>query len=180
MVGIRTLLLLLLALLPVWACQAAAEEASADESALLKAAYIYNFAKFTRWEVEEGDTLHLCALGSNGLSEALQRLAGKWVGERRIAVHKFLAQAPSEECHILYFGASQSTTYRTQLQGIATQPLLTISEIPDFAVSGGMIELFEERGQIRFRVNLEAVEAGDLTLSSRLLSLAEIVAGQAR
>ena len=180
MVGIRKRLLLLLVFLPVWASHAVAEGESANESALLKAAYIYNFAKFTRWEqMPEEDVLHLCVLGRDSLSDPLQHLAGKWVGERHISVN-MLSHLHDAECHIIYFSASQQAHYRSQLQGLAGQPLLTISELSGFAVDGGMIELFEEQGRIRFRVNLEAVEAGGLTLSSRMLNLAEIVGGEAR
>ena len=171
-------LLLLLLLFAVMG-QLKAEPSTVSEEALLKAAYIYNFAKFTRWDTASGgETLYLCTVGHDSLAKALQRLSGKWVGERRVTVQPF-SPASSGTCHILYFGASQAASYRTQLRGITQQPILTVSELPGFASNGGMIELFEEQERVRFRINLKAVESAGLNISSRLLNLAEIVGVEA-
>ncbi len=50
-----------------------------------------------------------------------------------------------------------------------------VSRIPDFAQSGGTIELFRKEGRVRFIINLDAARHSRLEISSRLLNLAEIV-----
>ena len=147
-----------------------------EEAQLLKAAYIYNFAKFTRWdETPDAETLKLCVFGNDSLSEALQRLAGKWVGERRIVIHAITDSKSVQACQILYFAMSERGDYREFVQALERQPVLTISEIEGFTSNGGMIELFHEAERIRFKINVNTVEQGGLAISSRLLKLAEIV-----
>jgi hypothetical protein len=58
---------------------------------------------------------------------------------------------------------------------VAGSPVLTISDVDEFARSGGIAQFFVERGKMRFRVNLESAKRAQLQLSSRLLSLAELV-----
>jgi hypothetical protein len=58
---------------------------------------------------------------------------------------------------------------------VAHSPVLTISDVGEFARTGGIAEFFVEGGKMRFRVNLGSVKLSRLQLSSRLLSLAELV-----
>ena len=57
--------------------------------------------------------------------------------------------------------------------------VLLVSDMPGFAELGGHIALIQDRNKFRFQINLRAVQQTGLTLSSRLLQLAEIVAKQA-
>ena len=63
------------------------------------------------------------------------------------------------------------------LIGIRKQPVLTVSDGNGFAAAGGIIELYVDKGRMRFAINLDAVEQSGLNLSSRLLGLARIVRG---
>ena len=49
-----------------------------------------------------------------------------------------------------------------------------MSDIEGFAELGGMIELFTEKSKVRMRINLEAVKAANLKISSKLLRVAEV------
>jgi hypothetical protein len=61
------------------------------------------------------------------------------------------------------------------LDSTRTKPILTVSELPGFAESGGMIELYQMDDRIRFKVNLQSIREAGLELSSSLLKLAVIV-----
>ncbi len=54
-------------------------------------------------------------------------------------------------------------------------PVLTLSDVEQFARVGGMAQLYVEDGRIRFRVNLENTKRSRLQFSSRLLALATLV-----
>jgi hypothetical protein len=58
---------------------------------------------------------------------------------------------------------------------LAGAPILTISDVDQFARIGGMAQLYVEDGRLRFRVNLDTTKRSRLQLSSKLLSLATIV-----
>ncbi len=166
-------LVLLVAALPV----VAAAQGS-DEERLLKAAYIYNFAKFTRWPGSEGgagSSLHLCLIGEDPLAVELERLSGKRVGEKRLEIKRIAQAAAPGECHILYVARSLQHGFQQYVTAQASTGVLTVSEISGFARAGGVIELFPEGDRVRFLVNLDAAQGAGLLLSSRLLNLARIL-----
>jgi hypothetical protein len=61
------------------------------------------------------------------------------------------------------------------LAGLKRRPLLTVSDADGFAQRGGIIRFVTDRSRIRLQLNLEAAEAAHLTISSKLLRVAEIV-----
>ncbi len=168
-------LALMAAALPVAVAVAAPDS---DEENLLKAAYIYNFAKFTRWSGSDGgagSSLHLCHIGEDPLAVELERLSGKRVGEKRLEIKRIAQAVVPGECQILYVGRSLQHGFQQYVTAQASTGVLTVSEISGFARAGGVIELFEEGERVRFLVNLDAAKQAGLLLSSRLLNLARIL-----
>ena len=53
--------------------------------------------------------------------------------------------------------------------------VLTIGEAEGFAAQGGIINFKMEEGRVRFEINVEAATRENLRISSKLLTLAEIV-----
>lgn len=146
----------------------------------LKAAFIYNFAKFTDWPADalpNGAPLVACVLGDPAVADALERtVRGRQASGHGIEV--LLLRAPEKElksCHLLYVSgvpASQATDVAAALR---TAPVLTISDIETFASNGGVAQFFVENGKMRFTINLGAARRARLQLSSRLLALAVVV-----
>jgi len=147
-----------------------------QDQRLFKAAFIYNFAKFTRWpktlEDDDKDQIVLCTLGEDQLVIDLTRLKGKTLNNRILAVKSF--EDPNE-CNMLYISTSKHINYARTLSSIRGKPILTISEIKNFAQSGGIIELNHDKGQTHITINLNAAHENNLELSSRLLILANII-----
>jgi len=149
---------------------------ASEDQRLFKAAFIYNFAKFTRWpenlDGNKKDAITLCTLGKDQLVSDLTRLKGKIINNKTLAVQSF--EDPNE-CNMLYIASSRNINYVSTLNSIRGKPILTISEIKNFSQSGGIIELNHDRGQTRISVNLNAAYENNLQLSSRLLILANII-----
>ena len=57
----------------------------------------------------------------------------------------------------------------------STRPVLSIADIPGFALKAGMVNLVKVDEKMRFEINQKEVEARGLTMSARLLQLALIV-----
>ena len=57
------------------------------------------------------------------------------------------------------------------LAAVRGAPVLTISDVDDFARHGGIAQMFVENGRMRFDLNLEAAKRSRLQLSSKLLVL---------
>ncbi|MEW6678846.1 MAG: YfiR family protein [Pseudomonadota bacterium] len=152
-------------------------QAGVPDAQLIRAAYLYNFAKFTTWpDVPRRDgRLSLCVAGTDALTPALQALGGRLVRGRFIAVHPVRGADLPDTCQMLYVAASdvgRATALLRQARGL---PLLTLSAQQGFAEAGGMVELTEVGGRTRFIINLGAARAVGLEISPSLLSLSEVV-----
>lgn len=150
-----------------------------SEDSLLKAAFIYNFAKFTHWPQESWDApntpLNLCTMGNDALVSNLSRLSKETVAGHPVSINTFDPGVEDSDCHILYIATSEHKHFTRFIQQTHDAPVMTISEIPGFAGSGGIIQLYREQQQIRFKINLGVARDRGLTLSARLLDLAELV-----
>jgi hypothetical protein len=144
------------------------------ESAL-KAAFIYNFAKFTVWpQAVPGTTpFMMCVLGDPAVGDALGRaVKGRQLGDHDVTVSQVTADSPLTACQILYVtgvSASQATQIVTLLRHAS---VLTISDVSEFVRIGGMTELFVEGGNMRFCINVESARVPRIRFSSKLLALA--------
>ena len=143
----------------------------------LKAAFIYNFAKFTEWpaDVLSGvEPFVLCVIGDSAVSDALERT----VKARVLAGHNLTvsyvepgAQPPT--CHILYVSGVTAARASQLVARTRDVPVLTISDLSGFTELGGIAQFFFEEGRLRFNVHLESVKRARLKISSRLLVLAK-------
>jgi hypothetical protein len=142
----------------------------------LKAAFIYNFVRFTEWPgpLPVSDPFVICVLGNAEVGDALTRVVkGRDVAGQRMIVSIAPTSVPKEACRVLFVsGASASEVVRA-VAGLQDSPVLTISDVVGFTEAGGMAQFFFESGQLRFHIKLEAVKRSRLQMSSRLLVLAE-------
>ncbi len=139
----------------------------------LKAAFLYNFAKFVEWPAETGrsaDSFTFCIGGEEPFRIIGPYLAGKKVHGRVIIVRAVETSAGTSGCHLLFVGAA-SIHLQNALRRISG-PVLTVGESTDFIISGGMINLARENNRLRFEISRSAGERGGLKFSSQLLKLA--------
>ncbi len=150
---------------------AGAALASGDEDIALeyqvKAAFIFNFARFVTWPAgtfpSSESPLLIGLLGHDPFSEALQKtLDGKMVEGRPLVV-KQLASADSP---------AQILVVPPAVKPPAGRPMLTVSESKTFLKEGGMIRLDVVEDKVRFSINQAAVDQSGLTISSQMLQYA--------
>lgn len=155
-----------------------ARAAEFDEYAV-KAAYLYNFAKFAEWPpgafAGPDAPLSICIAGDSPFGDALTSLSGKIVQSHPVEARHLPTATGLEKCHIVFVGRAEQGRFKAMLAKLARLPILTVSDIGDFARAGGMIGLVETDQRIRFDINLTAVRQANLKLSSQLLKLATIV-----
>lgn len=141
----------------------------------IKAAFIYNFAKFIEWpETQFTDAeapLVLGILGSDPIDAALDSLANKTVRGRQLTIQRIAAPENLSQCHMLYICKSEKPDLKQIIEHLGNQPILTISDIPDFNKTGGHINLVLRQNKIRFIINSAAAKKANLKISSRLLKL---------
>jgi hypothetical protein len=178
--GLGTCLLLAALCLLASAPAARADAVSAQETAV-KAAYVYNFAKFTEWPAgalsAAGGELRLCLVGNDELADALEGIAGKPIGNRRLSVVRAASVGALEGCQMVYVATSEAPRVATLVARLAGRPVLSVGDLSGFAAAGGMIGLVRAGDRVRFEINRGAAERAGLRISSKLLGLAAVVHG---
>ena len=144
----------------------------------LKAAFLFNFAKFVEWPTDAvaSSPLTLCVLDDVSVEDALSQLVnGDSVNGRMVTLLKGVRNHPLRGCHLIYVGDSDPARAIATLDEVKGAPVLTVGDGDGFARGGGMIGLFVEDGRMRFAINPNAAHRAGLRLSSQLLKLARIV-----
>ena len=163
--------------------QGSAQSLTADEYQV-KAAFLYNFARFVEWPParfkDPHDPIAICVFGQSPIIEAVeQAVKGKVVAERGFSLHQVWDAGPAGNCQILFFsGATERKRWRAVVTELRNAPVLTVGETDGFASEGGIVNFRLEDGRVRIQVNVEAANRARLQISSKLLSLAQIVGTQ--
>lgn len=144
----------------------------------VKAAFLFNFAKFVEWPPEvlsDSDKLVVGVLGDDAFGSTLEKaLAGKTAGGHPIAVERLAVpeQEKLTRCHILFVSPTQNERLGPLLATTADAALLTVGENDEFVDRGGVIAFTVQDNKLRFSVNARAAERAGLKISSQLTKLA--------
>ncbi|MEO8125549.1 MAG: YfiR family protein [Bryobacteraceae bacterium] len=146
----------------------------------VKAAFLYNFARFVEWPATAfsgpRDPIVICILGDNPFGDSLSdAIRGKELAGRSFAVRRISELPLKSRCQILFVTSAGMKLLRPAAGTLKSAPILTVGETPGFGYEGGVINFKLEDGRIRFEINVEAAEQAHLNISSKLLSLAQIV-----
>jgi len=145
----------------------------------VKAAFIYNFARLVEWPDNAYNSndkyFKLCLVGDDPFGEALKTIENKKVADRLLSIQKLEHLENVSQCQILFVRSSE-TQLPKLLNSVKQYPILTVSDMPDFAEQGGHIHLLlNDKDKLNLKVNLEAIKQANLSISSRILVLSEIV-----
>jgi hypothetical protein len=145
----------------------------------LKAAFLYNFARFVEWPPEALGPPHspfvIAVLGQDPFGEVLDRtMAGKTVAGHPVEVRRVDDPDDAAKVHILFVSASERDRQEVIVR-TASPNTLTVGDTSDFARAGGMIGFLVRDRRVRFEINPARAEQARLKLSSQLLKLATLV-----
>ncbi|HEY3705440.1 MAG TPA: YfiR family protein [Terracidiphilus sp.] len=148
----------------------------------VKAAYLFNFGKFVRFTsadtAAKGQSFDICIVGEDPLGHTLDDLtANERLDDKPVRVVRVKRAEEAGDCEIAYISAAEGTRITGDLNALRSRTVLTVSDAPDFLQHGGMIQFLTVEKHVRFAVNLDAVRAAQLSLSSELLRVASSVKG---
>lgn len=144
----------------------------------VKAVYLFNFGKFIEWpaSAKKDDSFAICVLGADPFGSVLDAtLAGETIENQKLVARRIASARDAADCRILFVSASEAPRLKDILASLNKSAILTVSDLPDFTVDGGMIQFVLQGDKVRFEVNLTAAEKANLTLSSQLLKVAQAV-----
>ncbi|MGA7686405.1 MAG: YfiR family protein [Terriglobales bacterium] len=148
----------------------------------VKAAFLYNFAKFVEWPpgsfADRAAPLRICVFGQDPFGEELHHIANdKIINGRKLVVDEVADLMAARSCHILFIASSKKAEMKQIVESLRGADVLTVGDTKGFAKMGGMINFVLEDDRVRFEVNQTAAEQTGLRISSKLLSVAVLVIG---
>jgi YfiR/HmsC-like len=148
----------------------------------IESAYVFNFIKFVEWPahtIKHGKNIRLCVIGNNRLHASLATLDGRTAGAYKLQIMPRTETAGGlENCEVLYIDAQMRRRVIPILKALAAKPVLTISDIPNFAELGGNIGLIYGENRVLFEINLASTRNAGLRMSSQMLNLATNIFGK--
>jgi YfiR/HmsC-like len=151
----------------------------------VKAAFLFNFAKFIEWSPAAFATPQspfvICVLGPDPFGNVLDdTLQGKTIGDRVFTVQRIKDGPDARHCQMVFVSSSESAHLIEIVESTRGAHVLLAGETAGFAASGGTIEFTLEDNHVHFTINTDAANRSGLKFSSKLLALAKIVHDQAR
>jgi hypothetical protein len=92
-----------------------------------------------------------------------------------VVTHLPIEEISGDRCQVLFFGSTNGAQLESVLRRVQGQGIVTIGESDSFIEKGGMIGLVVEHGRVRFDINLAAIAAAHLELSSHVVALGRTV-----
>lgn len=153
--------------------------ADAQREYAVKSVFLYNFCRFIEWPREAfggpAEPLIIGVIGDDPfgplLNEAVQ---GERMRGRPIRIERYRRASEIERCHLLFVSASEAARLDEIFATVSGKSVVTVGETEEFLDHGGMIALTKDRERVRLRVNPARLRAASLSVSSKLLSVAEI------
>jgi uncharacterized protein DUF4154 len=145
-----------------------------------KAAFLYNFVKFVEWPPDafqnEKSPITLCVFRYDPFGSALDEvIAGQTLNNRRVVVQRINKLPDLKACQLVFVSDREDKHLPEILDSLEGASALVVGEGEDFAEHSGGIQFFLENKQLRFVVNVDAIQRARLKVSSKLLALARIV-----
>jgi uncharacterized protein DUF4154 len=144
----------------------------------VKAAFLFNFAKFVDWPpsafTDGRSSLKLCVLGEDPFGRSLE-VGGEEVGGRKLTVLRAGRLSDPAGCHVLFVSRSERKRLSEILPAVRDDPVLTVGDAEGFLEQGGIINFVLEGSKVRFEINQEAADRAGLKISAKLMRLASRV-----
>ncbi len=142
----------------------------------VKAAFLFNFAKFVQWPPNafgDANTPYVIGvLGQDPFGSYLdETVRGERLNGRPLVVQRYRHASEIRQCHVLFISRSESDHLDQIISSLKYRKILTVTDAA--GGNGGVVIRFVTEGnRIRFKIDVQAAKIADLTISSKLLRLA--------
>lgn len=155
----------------------------AAEEYEIKAVYFYNLGSFATWPESafvDNTQVNLCILGEDPFGETLDFIVqkNKTIKERPVMVKRLSKIEQAKGCHLLFIDDSMKPKLDSIFSWLKSQPVLSVSDIKNFVVKGGMIEFYRRDNKVRLQLDPVTLDEAGLKVSAQLMKIAKIVKHQ--
>jgi len=148
----------------------------------VKAAYVRNLLNFVEWPkplFAKADAVTMCLLGRLPDRNAFDELQGQDAIGKKLTIRHIDSIADSGPCQVLFIGPSEERDLPRIVRFLQGTGTLTIGDTPGYAQNGVIINFYLDQNKIRFEINAASARKTGLSISSKLLKLANVVYGLA-
>jgi hypothetical protein len=172
------------ALILVLACSVVAWAAGESEPSAaeyrVKAAFLYKFGDYIEWPddafASADSPLVIGVVGADIVADELAKIVGgRTVGGRKVVVQKLRHGDPAVGVHLLFVGRSEAAQLPALLASAKGKAIATVTEADAAPSPHGVINFVVVDDKVRFDIDLQPAERGNLKISSRLLAVARKV-----
>jgi len=149
----------------------------------IKALFLFNFAKYVDWPTnvfaDNSAPIVIGLVGEDGFGDDITRaVEGKTINNRPVVFKHVASDQEYRTCQILFVSASEKDHMPAILEAVKDSAVLTVGETDGFLALQGMINFVKKENKIRLEINLVPAQQANLRLSSKLLSVADVVLGR--
>lgn len=142
----------------------------------LIAGFLHRFPAYVEWPTNAFATnpppWRIAVLGDDPFGEALAMACkNKPIKGREFEIVHVMSVLELPACDIVYLTSKDPDELKAQLAALATRPVLTVGEAPDFLKLGGIIQL-EARRTMQFNINLDVARTNGLKIRVEMLEIA--------
>jgi hypothetical protein len=145
-----------------------------DTTAIIKAAYIYNFAKLIDWPSanKEGNFIIGVYGTTNVYKELINKYSTKRIGTQDIEIRKLSDSPDVGSVHVLFIAHNNSKDLKAILSNLEYEPVLVITEMDGAINTGSVINFLVIDNNLKFELNVSEAKNRQLIVGSRLKDLA--------
>ncbi len=148
----------------------------------LKAALVFNFARYIEWPdgafASRDAPMVFCLVGRDRFGGSFTALEGRKLQGRQVKVRSGIAPEDSGGCQVVFIADPTERQMSPLLRTLSGRPVLTVSDSENFIDNGGAIGIVQGDHRLQFEVNRAALDQAHLKASAQLLKLARAVLGQ--
>lgn len=148
----------------------------------IKAGIVYNFLKFTDWPADviakNGGKLNICLFGGDPFDGYLFPLRGKTAQQYVISITQIGEVTQTADCNMVFIHHNEENTLPRLFEFLQEKPVLTISDINNFAYLGGMVEMVKEEERVNLYINETVARNAGINIQHRILKMAKLVSTQ--
>jgi len=145
----------------------------------IKAAYIFQFARFIEWPsgTFESDTIYLGIYKNDPFGVVLEKtMIGRKANGKDWKIIRTNNLNKLQQCHIVFFSDVQKYDLLKALAYLKSKTIITIGdEMHDFCELGGTINFTPQYSEHPFEINNEVTKSVKIKVSPKLLLLAKII-----
>jgi hypothetical protein len=142
----------------------------------VKAAFLYQFARFVEWpdgSPSSAGPVRICIVGQDPFGDVLDLATqDKRAAGRPLQVRRYRGLEDLRPCSIVFVTGSEAAEGAAVAERLRGSASLIVGEAAGFAQNGGMIAFRVEGGVVRFEINESAAALEGIRVSGRLLGLA--------